>query len=94
MKAAAESLAIQTVANELGWKLGIRICIDSSAAKAISSRIGLGKVRHLEVKYLWLQEALKAKRFEMKKIHESANPSDIGTKPVNAAAIRQALNEY
>ena len=94
VKAAAEALAIQRVAAELGWQLGIRIWIDSSAAKSISSRIGIGKVRHLEVKYLWLQDALKAKRFEMRKIHGRANPSDIGTKPVNAAAIREALSRF
>ncbi len=39
-----------------------------TAAEAIVSRIGLEKVRHMEVKYLWAQEANKSGRFVVRKI--------------------------
>ena len=94
VKAAAEALAIQAVARELGWEVKIRMHVDSSAAKAIASRIGLGKIRHLEVKYLWLQEVVKDRRLEIKKVHGQSNPADIGTKPLGSKVVRELLRGY
>jgi len=85
IKAAAEGLGIQSVARDLGIELTIRIWVDSTAAKAVVSRIGLGKVRHMEVKYLWAQQAHKAGRFLVRKIAGTRNPADVLTKPLSAA---------
>ena len=52
VRAAAEGLGMQSIMRELGWDAKVRIWADSSAAKSIASRIGLGKVRHMEVKFL------------------------------------------
>ena len=64
--------------------------VDSSAAKAIVSRIGLGKVRHMEVKYLWAQEAHKSGRFQVRKI-TGRNPADVLTKPLSATEMKEKL---
>ena len=69
----------------MGIELTVRIWVDSTAAKAVASRIGLGKVRHMEVKYLWAQQAHKAGRFIVKKIAGTRNPADVLTKPLSAA---------
>jgi hypothetical protein len=84
VKAAAEGLGIQAIARDLGFEMTIRLWVDSSAAKAVVSRIGLGKVRHMEVKYLWAQEAHRAGRFQVKKIAGERNPADVLTKPLSA----------
>ena len=81
VRAAAEALGLQSIMNDLGWPAGVRIWVDSSAAKSMSARIGLGKVRHMEVKYLWLQEAVRDKRIMVKKILGTQNPADALTKP-------------
>ena len=47
---AAEGLAIQALALDLGWKLKLRIWVDATAAKGIASRTGLGKIRHMETR--------------------------------------------
>ena len=47
VKAAAEALGIQALAKDLGLEMNIRFWADSTAAKAIVVRIGLGKVRHM-----------------------------------------------
>ena len=80
---AAEALSVQAVAKELGWPMKVRLWVDSSAAKAVASRTGLGKVRHLEVKFLWLQEVVREGRVEICKIKGENNIADIGTKPLN-----------
>ena len=59
VKAAAEDLEIQTLAKDLGYDFELRVWVDNTTAKAIASRIGLGRVRHMDVKYLRAQEAYK-----------------------------------
>ena len=41
---------------------------DSSAAIGISSRSGVGKVRHIATRYLWVQDAVREKQIMLKKI--------------------------
>jgi len=77
----AEGLAMQAMAEELGWKLKVRVWTDSSGAKSAVSRRGLGKMRHIELKYLWIQEAVQRKRIYMRKILGKINPADHLTKP-------------
>ena len=92
-RSAAEALGFQSVAEDLGWSFKIRVWVDSNAAKAIASRSGLGRVRHMEVKYLWVQEALKAGRFTVVKIKGKHNPGDVLTKPLNITEIEEGLAE-
>lgn len=72
---------MQALAKDMGYDFKLRIWVDSTTAKAIATRIGLGKVRHMEVKYLWAQQAMKNKRFEIQKVPGEKNFADIGTKP-------------
>ena len=46
----------QAMMGELGEKLGIELKCDTSAAVGMVMRKGLGKVRHIGVTQLWLQE--------------------------------------
>jgi hypothetical protein len=56
---------------------------DSSAAKGISQREGVGKVRHMDTRALWLQAEVKLARLTMLKIGTEDNLADIGTKGHN-----------
>ena len=88
VRAAAEGLGIQSFMRDLGYQSTIRIWVDSSAAKSISSRMGLGKIRHLEVKFLWVQESVKEKRFQVRKIRGDCNPADVLTKPKSVREMK------
>ena len=91
VKAAAEALGVQSLANDLGWKFEVRIWIDSSAAKSMARRIGMGRVRHLEVRYLWAQQVLKRGRLVLKKIKGLLNPADVMTKPKTARDLIEQI---
>ena len=91
VRAAAEALGLQSIMRDLGWHAAVRLWVDSSAAKSMSARIGLGKVRHMEVKFLWLQEAVKDKRIEVKKILGAHNPADALTKPKACSEVAGLL---
>ena len=93
IKAAAEGLGIQALAKDMGYDLKVRIWVDSTTAKAIVARLGLGKIRRMEVKYLWAQQAMKNKRFEIRKVPGQKNFADIGTKPKSATEMRELMND-
>jgi len=82
-KAAAELIGIQSVMLDLGWaarlKL-IRLNVDSSTAQSIVHRRGVGRIRHLEVRHLWLQDLVKAGAILVRKVPGAQNPADPMTK--------------
>ena len=91
VKAAAEGIGMVSLGEDLGYNFRLRLWVDSNTAKAITSRLGLGKVRHLEVRYLWVQEAHRKKRFEIQKVAGVKNPADILTKPLSATEMTDKL---
>ena len=58
----------------------MEVYLDSSAARGVFQRQGVGRVRHLEVKSLWVQEALQRKLFSLHAVNTQANLADFGTK--------------
>ncbi len=80
VKGAAVSLGQQALFADLGLQVPIRLWTDSSAAIGITSRQGLGKLRHVDTKTLWLQQAARTKRVEIRKVAGLVNPADLLTK--------------
>ena len=83
---------MQSIMHDLGWHCKIRLLVDSSAAKSIASRTGLGKLRHLEIKFLWLQECVRRGNVVLSKVRGDINPADVLTKPKSLEDMRQLLN--
>ena len=82
VKGAEEALGIGSLSADLGSDSPLIIYADSSAAIGICKRSGIGKVRHLAVGQLWVQERLKTKDFELFKVLGTENPADMMTKHV------------
>ena len=53
---------------------------DSSGAIAIAQRLGVGSVKTIETKTLWLQERLRDKLLTIVKVAGKINVADVGTK--------------
>ena len=53
---------------------------DSVASRGLAHRLGAGKCRHIEVKWLWLQKAMDEKKLATKHVSTESNVADIGTK--------------
>ena len=79
-KAAGIGLGYQSLLEDLGVVAGIRVWTDSSATLGICGRQGLGKLRHIDTRSLWLQQKLRAGALEIKKVRGEANPADLFTK--------------
>ena len=67
---------------------------DSSAAHAMGSRRGVGKVRHIETRYLWLQEVVGRGRLRLMKIPRAINCADVLTKHVGIGDIEKFGDVY
>ena len=65
---------------------------DSSAAKGISSRGGLGKVRHIELSELWLPDQVARGKVDVRKVRGEDNFSDSLTKHSTPDRIRQTMD--
>ena len=77
---AAESLFCQTLLQDLGFRPTVTVKSDSTAGIAIGSRVGLGKLKHVDIKYLHVQQLVQQGRVKLGKVPSSENPSDLGTK--------------
>jgi hypothetical protein len=41
--------AFKAIMDDMGYDAVVRVCVDSSCAKSTAPRVGLGKIRHMEV---------------------------------------------
>ena len=61
----------------------IRMWSDASAAIGITKRLGLGKVRHLSVADLWIQQKIRREEMTIEKLDGEKNPADLMTKALD-----------
>ena len=66
-RGASIALGLQSLASDLGIKLHLEILTDATAAIGICRRRGLGKIRHLHVSDLWVQDRLRKGDFKLTK---------------------------
>ena len=89
---ATRVLGLEEAARELGIVgAGVDLETDASAAKSYASRRGAGRIRHIEVKWLWLQKAVADGRFRLVKLVGTENPADVLTKYKTIAEARELL---
>ena len=86
-KAGTEALGAAAYLADMQIQKKVRIHIDISSALSLIAKTGLGKAKHIEIQYLWLQEAVQRRRLECTKIHTDLNSSDLLTKPLAADRI-------
>ena len=60
---------------------------DASAALGIIGRTGLGKMRHIDTSYLWLQQQSIKDKIKFNKVPGTENPADMNTKGLNESQI-------
>ena len=87
VKGFSEVLGLRSVARDLGVELKPEVHADSSAAIGICNRSGIGKVRHLAVAQLWVQDLVRSKACRLFKVLGTENPADLMTKPLARAEI-------
>ena len=96
VEAVTKAKGLLSLAQDLG--LGIKSNVielgtDSEAAKSFVNRRGLGKMRHIEVRDLWLQKEIADGKDEVVKVPGEDNPADLMTKILDLETIHKRLNK-
>ena len=88
VRGATEGIGLISLAQDLGLSLLVRLHVDASAAPGIIERRGVGRVRHLDVGALWLQEQALRRAVEFVKVKGTSNPADLMTKHLEGPKFR------
>ena len=92
VKCASATLGAKAMAKDLGVDLTIALETDSSAAKAVAQRRGVGKIRHLHTPLLWLQRRIGAGEIKVFMVDGKLNEADVGTKALTADQLRAIVD--
>ena len=86
-KGAANTLGMLSLVADFGQDLDGHVSSDASAAIGMVNRTGVGKLRHVRVQYLWLQDKVRTGELEVAKVPGISNPADLFTKHLDEASM-------
>ena len=92
VKCSSELLGFKSIIQDLDKSLGAILYSDASAALGVVQRQGLGRLRHIDCSYLFVQALNANKVVQFAKVWGQENPSDIGTKGLSADAISRHIS--
>ena len=78
---------------EMGRTINIDVETDWTAAIGMCSRTGFGKTRHIQVRWLWIQDAIRDKVVRQRKVRGTENEADMGTKDLDGPTHQRLLQE-
>ena len=91
VRATSEGLGMKSIMEEFSFNVRLKVKSDAIAAIGIVKRQGLGRVRHLAVADLWIQQRAKEGSVRFEKLPGPENTSDILTKPIDAETLNKHL---
>ena len=70
---------------ELGCEKNPVLAIDAKATEHILHRQGIGKLKHIDVEFLWIQDEVRSRRLQVRRVRSEDNIADLGMKPLSKA---------
>jgi hypothetical protein len=68
-----------------------RVHSDASAALGVVNRTGVGKLRHIRVQFLWIQDQVRLGELVVRKVAGADNQADVLTKNVDAVTLARHM---
>ena len=84
---ASELKGIVSLLRDLECEKKPVLAIDAKATEHILHRQGIGKLKHIDVAYLWIQDEVRSRRLQVRRVRSEDNIADLGTKPLSKAVI-------
>ena len=84
-------MATQELLKSWGINAKLHMYTDSTAALGTCNSLGLGKSRHIQTRFLWIQEKLAERAFELFNNDAKLNTADICTKALASEAVESHL---
>ena len=92
VSAACNALGEQSTLKDWGIFLPIQSWMDASTGLSIGSRHGLGRVKHIDTVFLWVQDAVSTGKISLGKKHTDEMLADLLTKPLDRSRIQYLLS--
>ncbi len=93
VRGGAEGLAFQSMCLDVGCSVVVRVHTDSTACKGVCNRRGIGRIRHMDVALLWLQQKVLRGSIQVVRVPGSENPADLMTNFLSGADMHRILPE-
>ena len=90
-KSASRALGAVAMAADMSKVVEPRVRVDATASKAIASRRGVGRVRHLHTQVLWVQGAVARRELNIVKVPVVENPAVMDTKHLAQREMHECL---
>jgi len=74
---------------EVGKKVAAVLRSDSSAARGVLKRAGPGRIRHLQVRFLWVQERVAEGSLAVEPVLGAWHTADLGTKILDGKRVKE-----
>ena len=55
---------------------------DSTTAKALADRVGVGAIKHMQIRFLWIQQQVQQRHLRIEHVPSKLNPADFLTKAI------------
>ena len=91
VKGTTYAIGIRSLLEDLGVQVQVVVHTDASAAIGIVKRRGVGKVRRIEVKELWIQDKVHSGEVEVRKVKSSENLADVFATYINHEKMETAM---
>lgn len=89
--AGQEASFVRTMMEEIGEPTRVRLYTDSTSAHQIAERRGLGRLKHVELRWLWMQDEFRAGRLEITRVNTLVNPADLMTKHLHRSRLEDLM---
>ena len=84
VKGTSIGMQMQSMLKDWHIDLELEVYTDSNSTIGTTSRKGLGKMKHVQTRYLWMQERLATGCFKLLKVGTKSNVADVCTKAVSS----------
>ena len=91
LKGAAQAKGVMSMFMDWSYENACIVRTDANAALGIVHRLGLGKTRHIDIQYLWIQQEVANKNLRVDKVSTHDNPADLLTKFLKAETMEKHI---
>ena len=89
---ASEGLLLKAVIQHLvNGEVELKLFGDNTASIALASKDGVGKLKHVSGRLLWIQQRQQLGDLQLRRVDTLTNPSDLGTKVLSGKRVKLLL---
>merc|ERR1711873_70517 len=91
VSAMSRAIGLKQTLSDWGVNVRIKINADASASLSMQERIGLGKAKHINTQYMWVQALVADGTVKLYKVPGEDNSADLMTKHLSGPKITHLL---